>query len=66
MEENDDKIHFLDKEEPQFYIKKEDHDHSFVETSDNCNSDQDDYKKGYQNAIMEYQKQYDLGIELQW
>ena len=60
LEENVDKIHCLDKEEPHFYIKKEDHDHFFAETSDKCNSYQDDYKKRYQNAILEFQKQYDL------
>ena len=45
LEENDDQIHCLYKEEPQFYIKKEDHDHFFAETSNKYNSDQDDYKK---------------------
>lgn len=55
-EENNDHIHCLDKEEPQFYIKKEDHDQFFVESSDKCNNDQDDYKRGYQNAILEFQK----------
>ena len=30
LEENDDQIHCLDKEEPQFYIKKEDHDQFFA------------------------------------
>lgn len=39
LEENDDQIHCLDKDEPQFYIKKEDHDHFFAETSDNCKND---------------------------
>ena len=60
LEKNDDQIHCLDKNEPHFYIKKEDHDQFFAETSNNCKSDHDDYKKGYQNVILEFQKQYDL------
>ena len=60
LEENEDQIHCLDKDEPKFYIKKEDHDQFYAETFDMCKNDQNDYKKGYQNAIMEFQRQYDL------
>ena len=60
LEDNDDQMHCLDKDEPQFYIKKEDHNHFFTETSDMCKKYQDDYQRGYQNAIMEFQKQYNL------
>lgn len=56
MEEKNDQIHCLDKDEPQFYIKKEEHDQFFVETSDICKSDHDDYQKGDQNVILEFQK----------
>ena len=60
VEENDDQIHCLDKDEPKFYIRKEDHDQFYAETSDICKNDQNNYQKGYQNTIMEFQKQYDL------
>ena len=60
LEENDNQIHCLDKDEPQFYIKKEDHDHFFAKTYDVCKNDQDDYQKRYQNVILEFQKKYDL------
>ena len=54
VEENDDHIHCLDKDELKFYIRKEDHDQYYTETTNTCNNDQEDYQRGSQNAIMEF------------
>ena len=39
VEENNDHIHCLDKDEPKFYIRKEDHDQCYTRTTENNQDD---------------------------
>jgi hypothetical protein len=55
FEEPPEDIHCFDLEEPQIYLTKEEHD-MFIQYHNDELKEKEDYRKGYQNAIMEFQK----------
>jgi hypothetical protein len=63
----EDNIHCCDDVETNVFLTKEEHD-KFIEENDKFMQERNDmllmetkeYKKGYQNAIMQFQKQYNL------
>jgi hypothetical protein len=63
----EDNIHCCDDTETDVFLTKEEHD-QFMDANDKFMQENDDmlsmetkeYKKGYQNAIMQFQKQYNL------
>lgn len=61
VEDNKYHINCFDKNEPKFYLTKEEHDNSYQELNDDSlTAENMDYQRGYQNAILEFQKQYNL------
>ena len=57
LEDIEDHIHCVDKGETKFYITKEDHDKSFQDLNGDFEIlENEDYERGYQNAILEFQK----------
>ena len=61
IEEIEDHIQCFDQSEVKFYLTKEEHSKSYQRSNDDfLNTKNDDYKRGYQNAILEFQKQYNL------
>ena len=61
MEGTKNHIHYFDKGESKFYFTKEYHDNSCQDSNDCFEvSKNDDYERGYQNSILEFQKQYNL------
>ena len=61
LEDTKDHIHCVDKGESKFYITQEDNDKSCQYLNVDFEiPENEDYERGYQNAILEFRKQYNL------